>query len=115
MSRSNDDRNASRKKRQEIRKENRKKSHEIAERLMSELRSAVNNCGLEISKVADFSGIDPATVTRVMRGYHRSARFTTFAGILEATAKEIKIVDKKPENDRFRSKRRFPPPPVEEK
>lgn len=113
MPRSSDDWNAHRKKHQEIRAANRKKSHEIAQQLMSELRNAVNNCGLKDSQVGDFSGIDPATVARVMRSYHRSARFTTVVGILKAAGYRFKIIPIEPHEDEFRYERRFAPPPLE--
>lgn len=115
MSKSREERNARRKRHQELRRTNRKKTHEIARQLMSELRSAVYNCGLKESQVADFGGIDPGTVKRVMRSYHRTARVTTLVGILDAAGCYLKVCYKEPQDDEFRSERRFAPPPVEGK
>ena len=110
-----DERNASRRKHQEMREENRKKTLEIAKQLMAKLREVVKNCGLKESQVADYGGVDPSTVAHIMRRYHQTARFSSVVGMLRAAGAHLEVVMNEPKKDEFRAERRFAPPAIEEK
>ena len=110
-----DDYNFGRKKHQELRDENRKKTLEQAKQVMAKLREAVLNCGLKESQVADFSGVDPTTVGHIMRRYHQTARFSSVVGMLRAAGAHLEVVMNEPKKDEFRAERRFAPPAIEEK
>jgi len=106
-------RKATRKRHSDIRASSRKKAHDETRRLQEQLRQIVRDCGLTQGKLSDFSGIDATTTSRIMTGYHISARFTTIVAMLRAAGYQIKFVPIHPKLDEFREERRLKPPPLD--
>jgi len=104
---------ANRKRHSDIRASSRKKARDETRQLQGQLRQIVRDCGLTQGKLSDFSGIDATTTSRIMNGYHISARFTTIVAMLRAAGYRIEFIPIDPRLDEFREQRRLKPPPLD--
>ena len=106
-------REANKKRNAETRAKYRKMWSEKSNRLLAILRAALGDTGLKQMQVANFSGVDSATIIKLRKGRHKTVRLTTFVSIAEVCGYEVVLVPKDPYDDIFREHRvkKLPPLP----
>ena len=72
----------------------------------------VKDCGLTPRQILDFSGMDKATVSRLLHGKNKTPRLSTLLPILRIAGYRLEIVKLDPKEDKYRSERRFALPPI---
>jgi len=98
------------------RKPRRKKEPDSETRaFLARFRRALREAGLMRKQIADFSGVDPATVTKMLKGGHYNAQISTIIPLLRVAGYTLEFKEIEPKDDEFRSARRVPLPPVEDK
>ena len=83
-------------------------------RLLGKLREVVPGCGLTEKQLSECSGVVRSSIKRVMSPRFMSAKFDTVVQLLGAAGYRLEIVKLDPKEDYCRSKRLFPPPPIED-
>jgi len=76
------------------------------------LREHLLNCGLTKRQISQLAGLDFSTVDKFLRGYDISIKSDTIVALADVAGFDVKFVRKEPQNDKFRSSRRLPPPEI---
>lgn len=93
---------ASKAKHRKARAESRKKWLVKTKALIFKLRDAMDRAGLKQIEMADFSGLDAATLIKNRRHRNMGIRLSTFVAIANACGYDVKLVKKSPSEDEFR-------------
>ena len=95
---------------------NRRKTESVAEakNLVALLIRHLHDCGLDKKKLSQFSGLELATVSKILKGYNKGMNITTFSSLAKAAGYKIELVPMDPREDVFRQERRLPPPPIDD-
>lgn len=73
--------------------------------LIFQLHDAMDRAGISQMKMADFSGVDPATLIKNRRHRNNGIRLSTYVAIANACGYDVQLVKKAPKEDEFRKHR----------
>ena len=98
--------NAAKAKHKKARAESAKKWLTKTKSLIFKLHDAMDRAGINQAQMADFAGVDPATLIKNRRHRHLAVRFSTYVAIANACGYDVQLVKKAPKEDEFRKYRR---------
>lgn len=80
-------------------------------KLKDEIKKAVAECGLDVKFIAKMSGLNRSTVERYIKG-RTGAYLDNLEALLEVAGYKLTLTPIDPYQDKYRSQRRLPPPPL---
>ncbi len=103
-------RNEWRNKHEEKRKNYKKSAEDLGNRMISQVRRLLKNCGLDQIQISDFSGLGPSSVSRFMNQRNSpKIQFTSIIALLHAAGYRVRFEKMTSEQDEFYDERRLPP------